>query len=302
MAGLKELRTRIETIKSTQKITSAMKLVAAARLRRAQTLIDKSEPYHQILQKSADRIMQEVREIEKRTGVSFIYPKLVRGTGRDDVHILVVMSSNKGLCGGYNVKIAKEAAAHVDSLLAVGKKVQIVCVGKRAGDILKRKYPDMVREVKVNIVKKGARYDDAADLANRLLESFDKEEFDYCDVMYTKFNSAINTEIVLEQLLPVNFEHVIAVEPLSAEQAAYEFEPNPIEMLEKMLPLLVREELFEEVAQSQASEHGLRMTSMDNATRNAKDIISKLTLRYNRIRQSAITTELVEIIAGAEAI
>lgn len=302
MAGLKELRTRVESIKSTQKITSAMKLVAAARLRRAQELIAKSIPYHQILLKSASRLVLDIKAMEQRDKVSFIYPKLVRNDGKSHRHIVVVISSNKGLCGVYNTKVAKEAAIHVEDLRKLGKDVYIVCVGKKAYDILKRKYADKITDIKINIVKKGARYDDAADLANKLMERFYADDFDYCDVVYTKFNSAVSTEIVVEQLLPVNFDHLMPIEPLSAENATYESEPHQVEMLTEMLPLLVREELFAEVAQSQASEHGMRMTSMDNATRNAKDIISKLTLRYNRIRQSAITTELVEIIAGAEAI
>ena len=302
MAGLKELRTRIESIKSTQKITSAMKLVAAARLRRAQGVIEKSQTYHSVLLNTADRIMQAIRDYDERTIDDVLYPKLYRGTGRTDRHVVLVMSSNKGLCGGYNAKVAKEASVYIDKLVAQGKTVKIVCVGRKAADILKRKYADMIMEVKVDIVKKGARYDDASDLANKLMESFLKKEFDFCDTIYTKFNSAISTDVVIEQLLPVNFKENLDVEEVTDENCVYEFEPNPLKVLSEMLPLLVREELFATVAQSQASEHGLRMSSMDNATRNAKDIISKLTLRYNRIRQTAITTELIEIIAGAEAL
>lgn len=306
MAGLKELRTRIESIKSTQKITSAMKMVAAARLRRAQGLITKSETYNHNLWHNASIILNGLKEQELKNKTPYIYPKMMRGTGRKDVFVLMVFTSNRGLCGSYNARVAKEASRRIEELLKDGKTVKLVCIGKKGRDILKRHYNDLIVASFEDIAKKGAQYDEAANLALNLIEQFEKDEVDVCELVYAKFHSAINTEPVVQQLLPISPENNEYLQEHPAETmvngAAYDFEPEMLTSLSDLLPLIAKDEMFKVLIESQASEHGARMSSMDNATRNAKDIISKLTLKYNRIRQTAITTELVEIIAGAEAL
>ncbi len=303
MAGLKELRTRIESIKSTQKITSAMKMVAAARLRRAQGLIAKSEPYNHMLWNSAARVLADLREQEEKDKVSYVYPKLMRGTGEDKVVVLLVFTSNRGLCGSYNAKVAKEAARRTAQLLEEGKTVRLICVGKKGKDFLRRKYGDLIIDSYEDMAKKGARYDEASELAYKIIAAFDKGELDVCEMIYAKFHSAINVEPLVRQLLPVDVNGMTEAMPERlVDGAAYDYEPERLAYLADLLPLIAKDEMFRALIESQASEQGSRMSSMDNATRNAKEMISKLTLKYNRIRQTAITTELTEIIAGAEAL
>ena len=305
MAGLKELRTRIESIKSTQKITSAMKMVAAARLRRAQGLIAKSDAYNHLLWDAAYRMLSELKEQEQKNKVAVIYPKMMRSNDAK-VYVLLVFTSNRGLCGSYNAKVAKEAGRRAEELLAEGKEVKIVCVGKKGKDILKRRHGDLIVESLEDLAKKGARYDEAEDLAVKMIPAFEEGKFDVCELIYAKFHSAINVEPVVRQLLPVDVESNVYLQDnvpaLAFEGAGYDFEPGRLGFLSDLLPLIVKDEMFKALIESQASEQGSRMSSMDNATRNAKDMIAKLTLKYNRIRQTAITTELTEIIAGAEAL
>lgn len=306
MAGLKELRTRIESIKSTEKITSAMKMVAAARLRRSQGLIDKCRFYNNNILASANRVLLELRQAEQKKNIRFVYPELMRGNGKSENYLLVVFTSDRGLCGSYNSNVAREAAKRIEALKEEGKNVKILCVGKKGRDILKRKYADLIVDTIEGIAKKGAKYYEAVDLGQRILDLYKQGEVDVCEVVCSRFRSAINREIVTEQVFPVvveDFEYNRLHAPINVYKGAfYDYEPGLLELLESMLPLIFRSSLFQAVVHSQASEHGARMTSMDNATRNAKDMISGLTLRYNRIRQTAITTELVEIIAGAEAL
>lgn len=306
MAGLKELRTRIESIKSTEKITSAMKMVAAARLRRSQGLIDKCRFYNNNILASANRVLLELRQAEQKKNIRFVYPELMRGNGKSENYLLVVFTSDRGLCGSYNSNVAREAAKRIEGLKEKGKNVKILCVGKKGRDILKRKYADLIVDTIEGIAKKGAKYYEAVDLGQRILDLYKQGEVDVCEVVCSRFRSAINREIVTEQVFPVvveDFEYNRLHAPINVYKGAfYDYEPGLLELLESMLPLIFRSSLFQAIVHSQASEHGARMTSMDNATRNAKDMISGLTLRYNRIRQTAITTELVEIIAGAEAL
>lgn len=306
MAGLKELRTRIESIKSTEKITSAMKMVAAARLRRSQGLIDKCRFYNNNILASANRVLLELRQAEQKKNIRFVYPELMRGNGKSENYLLVVFTSDRGLCGSYNSNVAREAAKRIEALKEEGKNVKILCVGKKGRDILKRKYADQIVDTIEGIAKKGAKYYEAVDLGQRILDLYKQGEIDVCEVVFSRFRSAINREIVKEQVFPVvieDFEYNRLHAPINVYKGAfYDYEPGLLELLESMLPLIFRSSLFQAIVHSQASEHGARMTSMDNATRNAKDMISGLTLRYNRIRQTAITTELVEIIAGAEAL
>lgn len=306
MAGLKELRTRIESIKSTEKITSAMKMVAAARLRRSQGLIDKCRFYNNNILASANRVLLELRQAEQKKNIRFVYPELMRGNGKSENYLLVVFTSDRGLCGSYNSNVAREAAKRIEALKEEGKNVKILCVGKKGRDILKRKYADLIVDTIEGIAKKGAKYYEAVDLGQRILDLYKQGEVDVCEVVCSRFRSAINREIVTEQVFPVvveDFEYNRLHAPVNVYKGAfYDYEPGLLEILDSMMPLIFRSSLFQAVVHSQASEHGARMTSMDNATRNAKDMISGLTLRYNRIRQTAITTELVEIIAGAEAL
>ena len=306
MAGLKELRTRIESIKSTEKITSAMKMVAAARLRRSQGLIDKCRFYNNNILASANRVLLELRQAEQKKNIRFVYPELMRGNGKSENYLLVVFTSDRGLCGSYNSNVAREAAKRIEALKEEGKNVKILCVGKKGRDILKRKYADLIVDTIEGIAKKGAKYYEAVDLGQRILDLYKQGEMDVCEVVVSRFRSAINREIVKEQVFPVvieDFEYNRLHAPINVYKGAfYDYEPGLLEILDGMMPLIFRSSLFQAVVHSQASEHGARMTSMDNATRNAKDMISGLTLRYNRIRQTAITTELVEIIAGAEAL
>ena len=306
MAGMKELRTRIESIKSTQKITSAMKLVAASRLRRAQGLIDKSSFYNNNLVSSANRVYYELRQEEAAKGVSYIYPKLLRGTGKNKTCLLIVFTSDRGLCGGYNSNVAKAAAKRIEELTAEGTEVKILCVGQKGRDILKRKYAALIVKTLEGLGKKGAKYYEATDIAQLILEAYDKGEIDRCEVVVSYFISAITRQVKTGPILPVmieEFEYNKLNLPTNVVNGAfYDYEPDKMELLAGLLPLIFKASLFQAIVHSQASEHGARMTSMDNATRNAKDMISRLTLKYNRIRQTAITTELTEIISGAEAI
>ena len=303
MAGLKELRTRIETIKSTQKITSAMKMVAASSLRKAQGLIASSVPYRENILSPLENVVSEFRTLEQN-GTFVKWPRMIAGSENDRTYLLLVFTSDRGLCGNFNASVAKVAARRIEELQNAGKEVKVACIGRKGYSILKRRYAaNIVRDID-GIAKKGARYDESAVIANYAYDDFMMRNIDVCEAVYSEFHSAINREIVVKQLLPLRFSEraEAGTEPVLVNGAAYEYEPYKMEVLGQSLPLLYKASVFEAIIHSQASEHGARMTSMDNATRNAKDMISGLTLRYNRIRQTAITTELVEIIAGAEAL
>lgn len=306
MAGLKELRTRIETIKSTQKITSAMKMVAAARLRKSQGLIGKSEFYNNNILASANRVLFELKQEETAKGISYVYPKLMRGTGQKQRYLIIVFTSDRGLCGSYNANVAKEASKRIDELKAEGKDIFIYCIGKKGRDILKRKYADMIVGTKEDVSVKGAKYYEASDIGYYILDAYNQGKIDVCEVVVSHFYSAINREVKVGQILPLKIEEYeynkLHIPTNVVRGAFYDYEPGKMELLEGLLPLIFRGSIFQAIVHSQASEHGARMTSMDNATRNAKDMISKLTIKYNRIRQTAITTELTEIISGAEAL
>ena len=302
MAGLKELRTRIETIKSTQKITSAMKMVAASSLRKAQGLIASSVPYRENILSPLENVVSEFRTLEQNG--TFKWPRMIAGSENDRTYLLLVFTSDRGLCGNFNASVAKVAARRIEELQNAGKEVKVACIGRKGYSILKRRYAaNIVRDID-GIAKKGARYDESAVIANYAYDDFMMRNIDVCEAVYSEFHSAINREIVVKQLLPLRFSEraEAGTEPVLVNGAAYEYEPYKMEVLGQSLPLLYKASVFEAIIHSQASEHGARMTSMDNATRNAKDMISRLTLKYNRMRQTNITTELIEIIAGAEAL
>lgn len=303
MAGLKELRTRIETIKSTQKITSAMKMVAASSLRKAQGLIASSVPYRENILSPLENVVSEFRTLEQN-GTFVKWPRMIAGSENDRTYLLLVFTSDRGLCGNFNASVAKVAARRIEELQNAGKEVKVACIGRKGYSILKRRYAaNIVRDID-GIAKKGARYDESAVIANYAYDDFMMRNIDVCEAVYSEFHSAINREIVVKQLLPLRFSEraEAGTEPVLVNGAAYEYEPYKMEVLGQSLPLLYKASVFEAIIHSQASEHGARMTSMDNATRNAKDMISRLTLKYNRLRQTNITTELIEIIAGAEAL
>ena len=303
MAGLKELRTRIETIKSTQKITSAMKMVAASSLRKAQGLIASSVPYRENILSPLENVVSEFRTLEQN-GTFVKWPRMIAGSENDRTYLLLVFTSDRGLCGNFNASVAKVAARRIEELQNAGKEVKVACIGRKGYSILKRRYAaNIVRDID-GIAKKGARYDESAVIANYAYDDFMMRNIDVCEAVYSEFYSAINREIVVKQLLPLRFSEraEAGTEPVLVNGAAYEYEPYKMEVLGQSLPLLYKASFFEAIIHSQASEHGARMTSMDNATRNAKDMISRLTLKYNRMRQTNITTELIEIIAGAEAL
>lgn len=303
MAGLKELRTRIETIKSTQKITSAMKMVAASSLRKAQGLIASSVPYRENILSPLENVVSEFRTLEQN-GTFVKWPRMIAGSENDRTYLLLVFTSDRGLCGNFNASVAKVAARRIEELQNAGKEVKVACIGRKGYSILKRRYAaNIVRDID-GIAKKGARYDESAVIANYAYDDFMMRNIDVCEAVYSEFHSAINREIVVKQLLPLRFSEraEAGTKPVLVNGAAYEYEPYKMEVLGQSLPLLYKASVFEAIIHSQASEHGARMTSMDNATRNAKDMISRLTLKYNRMRQTNITTELIEIIAGAEAL
>lgn len=306
MAGQKELRNRIEAIKSTKKITSAMKMVAAAGLRRAQGLIAKSDLYQNNLKASALRIAFELKQEEVAKNIAFVYPQIFTGKKLCNSYLIVVISSDKGLCGSYNAHVAKAALNRIAQLKNDGKNVQVLCIGKKAADVIRRKYPDVVSDVIVGMAKKGASFDETLALTHRLISDFENNVFDAAEIVSARFISALSRDIqsrpFIPAYLPLDNSNNPEFVPNRVDNAYYDYEPNKLSMFEALLIMLLKAQMFDAIVQAQASEQGARMASMDNATRNASDMISKLTLKYNGIRQSAITTELTEIISGAEAI
>ena len=302
MAGLKELRNRIEAIKSTQKITSAMKMVAASRLHRAQLALIKIEAYRECLYNTVSRILYTLRVQAKEQGKELEKRWLCAPKPQQQKYLLVVLTSDKGLCGSYNSSIVRQAMARIEELKALGKDVQIICLGYRGYNALKGLYGDLIIRFDESVVTDGVFYEEGVALADEISEMYMADKIDVCEVIYSRFISALNRDVVSEEVLPFDIS-VIETDVTDMEgDAYYESEPGTIEMLELTVPLAFKEHIYDIMINTQASEQGARMTSMDNATRNATDMISKLTLRYNRLRQTAITTELTEIIAGAEAI
>ena len=300
MASLKDLRMRINSVKSTQKITSAMKMVAAAKLRRAQEQAEAARPFSERM----DRMLQSLAAgIAPGAGG----PALLAGTGKDDVHLLVVLSSDRGLCGGFNGSIVREARLRIRSLLNQGKEVKVLCVGRKGRDILRREFRSSIIGTIEDIAKPSLGFADAKDVADRVLTMFDAGEFDVCTVIYNRFQSAMTQVVTGQQLIPFS----VAPESVSGEgdaaaetsiRASYEFEPDEKEILEDLLPRNLAVQIYHALLENAASEHGARMTAMDSATRNAGEMIDNLTLIYNRTRQAVITKELIEIISGAEAL
>jgi F-type H+-transporting ATPase subunit gamma len=287
--SLKELKGRINSVKSTQKITKAKQMVAAAKLRRAQAAAEAGRPY-------ATRLSAVMASLAGKVSGSAA-PKLLAGTGADAKHLLVVVNTDKGLCGGLNSNLVKAAKAKARELQAAGKKVEFYLVGKKGRAPLKREYPSLIGAGFDTSTVKTPGFTEAEAIADELIAMFDAGQFDIAHLIYPTFKSALAQDPTVNQLIPVPA-------PTVAEDtgSVVDYEPSEEEILEELLPRYVRTQLFGALLEREASEQGASMTAMDNATRNAGDLIQKLTIQYNRSRQAAITTELIEIIAGAEAL
>lgn len=298
MPSLKDLRQRIASVKSTQKITSAMKMVAASKLRRAQDAAEAARPYAGRMERMLGNL---AASLSGPTGA----PPLIAGTGRDEVHLVVPITANRGLCGGFNTTIVRETRRLVADLRSRGKTVRILCIGRKGRDQLRRDFGPLIIDTVEDVGRRGIAYGEADAIGGRIVAMFEAGEFDVCTVVYNRFQSAISQIITRQQLIPFPVPER-PVEESRAEKlgarALYEYEPSEEDILMVLAPRNVSVQVFRALLESMASEQGARMTAMDNATRNAGDMIGSLTLTYNRTRQAYITKELIEIISGAEAL
>ena len=294
MPSLKDLRNRIASVKATQKITKAMQMVAAAKLRRAQEAAEAARPY-------SERMGSVLANITQAIGGGGDAPALMTGTGKDNVHLLVVCTAERGLCGGFNSQIARHARDHIRRLLADGKQVKIICVGKKGFDILRRDYASMIidrvdlREVKT------LGFVNADAIAKKVIHLFNEGAFDVCTLFYSQFKSVISQIPTAQQIIPAGLASA-PVEATNGGNAVYEYEPEPGEILTDLIPRNISVQVFRALLENAAGEMGAKMSAMDNATRNAGEMINKLSITYNRQRQAQITKELIEIISGAEAL
>jgi F-type H+-transporting ATPase subunit gamma len=294
VATLKELRLRIRSVRSTQKITSAMKMVAASRLRRAQEQAEAARPYSTRMERMLSSLAANLRG---QTNA----PKLLAGTGKDATHLLLVATSDRGLAGGFNATILREARRTIRQLQGAGKTVKILTIGRKGRDSLRRDHARLILESRIDVGRPRLTFDQAQAIADRLLALFEAGEFDVCTVVYNRFRSAISQIVTKQQLIP--FAPSAQAEAAGAVSGAiYEFEPEESDILGELLPRNLAVQIFTALLENAASEQGARMTAMDNATRNAGEMIDQLNTTYNRSRQAAITKELIEIISGAEAL
>jgi F-type H+-transporting ATPase subunit gamma len=293
MPSIKTLRVRINSVKSTQKITSAMKMVAAAKLRRAQQQAEAARPY-------AERMSRMLGSVASSLAGSDSASPLLVGTGQDKVHLVVVATSDRGLCGAFNSSIVRGARQLIRTLAADGKTVKILCVGRKGRDQLRRDYNKLIVDTIDEVGKRRLAFSEAQAIAARIVKMFEAGEFDVCTIVYNRFRSAMTQIVTRQQLIPFPVPEGEAVADMGG--AIYEFEPSEEEILAELLPTNMAVQVFRALLENAASEQGARMTAMDNATRNAGDMIKKLTINYNRTRQAYITKELIEIISGAEAV
>ena len=293
MASLKDLKTRINSVKSTQKITAAMKMVAAAKLRRAQDAAESGRPY-------STRMRQVIGNLASKADAASA-PQLLVGNGKDQTHLLVVMSADRGLCGGFNGTVTRQTRAEVARLRAANKTVKLLMVGRKSADALRREFGDLYVDRYEGLQGTSVNYSDAAKIADAIRTGFEAGEFDVCTLIFNKFKNAITQEITLTQLIPAEVDNSEAGDGDSFSMS-YEYEPEEDELLASLLPRNLSTQMYGAVLESSAAELAARMTAMDNATRNAGELIDRLTLVYNRTRQANITSELIEIISGAEAI
>ena len=291
MPNLKDLKNRIGSVKNTRKITKAMQMVAAAKLRRAQDAAEASRPY-------SERFNAVLASLAASVGSSESAPILLKGTGKQDVHLLIVMTAERGLCGGFNSNIAKLARSHAAKLKEDGKRVKIITVGKKGRDALKRDLGQYFIEHVDLSEFKSIKYVNAQAIAKALLARFDNSEYDVATIFYSKFVNVVSQIPTAQQIIPAIFDDQSSV----SDKAVYDYEPDEETILADLLPRGVATQIFAALLENGASEQGARMSAMDNATRNAGDMIDKLTIEFNRSRQAVITNELIEIISGAEAL
>ncbi|MBL6778797.1 MAG: F0F1 ATP synthase subunit gamma [Paracoccaceae bacterium] len=291
MPSLKDLKNRIESVKNTRKITKAMQMVAAAKLRRAQDSAEAARPY-------SERFNGVLGSLAASVGGSENAPKLLSGTGSDQTHLLVVMTAERGLCGGFNSNIAKLARQHANALISAGKTVKILTVGKKGRDNLRRDFGSIfLTHVDLTQVKR-VGYSDAQSIAQDILARFDNGEFDVATIFYSKFENVVSQVPTAQQVIPASYENTES----DGGGSFYDYEPDEGAILANLLPRGVATQIFSALLENGASEQGARMSAMDNATRNAGEMIDKLTIEFNRSRQAVITNELIEIISGAEAL
>ena len=293
MPSLKDLRNRITSVKSTQKITKAMKMVAAAKLRKAQESAEKGRAYSEKMNLIINNLKNSITDINSA-------PKLLAGTGKDEIHLCIVMTADRGLCGGFNTNICKKAREYFKQILKNNKKLKIITVASKGADQLRRGFKDYIIERISYKNLKNISVNEASEITSKVITMFNKEEFDVCTIFYNKFKSVISQEPQAQQIIPVESQEVTQKE--NVEDVQCEFEPEENEILEHLLPQNITTQIFKAFLENAASEQGSRMSAMDNATRNAGDLIDKLTINYNRSRQAVITKELIEIISGAESL
>jgi F-type H+-transporting ATPase subunit gamma len=288
MASLKDLKVRIASVKATQKITKAMQMVATTNLRRAQEKAEAARPYSERMAAVLANVAQNVSGEEA--------PRLMTGTGRDETHLIVVCTSDRGLCGGFNTNIVRMARDHIRKLLAAGKTVKIITVGRKGNDQMRREFGKLIIDrVELREVK-DIRFENAQDIARKVISLFNEGGFDICTLFYARFRSVIAQIPTAQQLIPATSGEA------AGSQAAYEYEPDVSTLLDDLIPRNIAVQIFRALLENVAGEMGAKMSAMDNATRNAGEMINKLTLSYNRQRQAQITKELIEIISGAEAL
>jgi len=301
MANLKDLKVRINSVKSTQKITSAMKMVAAAKLRRAQEGAEAARPFAKKMERMVATVVDSVADAKGA-------PPLMVGTGETKTHLIIACTGDRGLCGGFNSSIVREVRTMATLLKRDSKKIKILCVGRKGSDVLKRQFNDEVIATIEGIGKRGVQYSESIGVATQVTALFNNGEFDVCTIIFNRFQSAMTQIPTTQQLIPFTTQTLGSTAKKSEKKknqgtnSIFIFEPDEAEILAELLPRNISIQIFQALLESSASEHGARMTSMDNATRNAGEMIDKLTLTFNRTRQAAITTELVEIVSGAEAL
>ena len=292
MPSLDDLKKRIKSVKSTQKITKAMKMVAAAKLRKAQENAEKGRPYSQKMQNIILNLTKSINDPQNA-------PKLLVGTGEDKKYLCVVLTADRGLCGGFNSNICKLAKTNFKKILSEGKELKIITVGSKGYDQVRREYGKYVVNQFSFKDKKNITFNEADEVGNEILSLFNQNEFDKCILFYNNFKNVITQIPQAQQIIPAETKNLEANRP---EDFSYEFEPEEDEILEDLLPKNISTQVFKALLENAASEQGSRMTAMDNATRNAGDLVDKLTINYNRSRQASITKELIEIISGAESL
>jgi len=291
MASLDDLKKRISSVKSTQKITKAMKMVAAAKLRRAQENAEKERPYSDKMNNIILNLSNAITDKENA-------PKLLAGSGDNKIHLCVVLTSDRGLCGGFNTNIIKKAKSYFQKILNEGKTIKIITVGSKGYDQLKRIYKDNIIEKISFKDSKNINYFDADKVGKIIIDKFEKKEFDICTIFYNRFKNVITQIPQEQQIIPLKSSESQG----DSSDDNYEFEPEEDEILSNLLPKNISTQIFKAMLENSASEQGSRMSAMDNATRNAGEMVDKLTIEYNRSRQAAITKELIEIISGAESL